>query len=204
MIPSVISADDALSSLLDGNRRFVANRMTIHRPGEPHARKSLIAGQKPFAIILCCSDSRVPPEIVFDRLKGEIFVVRVAGNVVSPIILGSIEYAADHLGCPLLMVLGHQGCGAVSAAVDACGEEHGNIGEIVKIIAPAVDKARQEATCDDKEKLVEAAVDHNIKLACQSLADQSRIIRDLANQKRLKIVSAKYNLASGEVTLLAE
>lgn len=197
-----ISADEALQKLMDGNKRFVANQMTIiDKCGEPGARQSLVAGQKPFAIILCCSDSRVPPEIIFDRSLGEIFVVRVAGNIADPVILGSIEYAADHLGSPLIMVLGHQKCGAVGAAVEAHGEPHGNIGSILKTIAPAVEKARGETKSTEKATLIEAAVNCNIGLVSKSLTEQSSLIRDLVSKNKLKIVGAKYELESGKVML---
>jgi len=113
-----------------------------------------------------CSDSRVPPEIIFDKGLGEIFVVRVAGNVLDPVVLGSIEYAAEHLGSPLVMVLGHERCGAVTAAVDAKGKPEGNIGAIIKNIAPAVKQAKNEYKGKDKAELVETAINDNAKTSC--------------------------------------
>src|SRR5208337_114109 len=121
---SSITADEALKKLLDGNRNFLANQLTIKDSSGPSTRQAVAAGQKPYAIILSCSDSRVPPEIIFDKGLGEIFVVRVAGNVPDPVILGSIEYAAEHFGSPLIVVLGHTRCGAVIAAVHAEGRPH--------------------------------------------------------------------------------
>ena len=139
-----LTADEALSKLMDGNLHFVANQITIRETSTPSIREALATGQKPFAIILACSDSRVPPEIIFDQGLGEIFVVRVAGNVPDPVILGSIEYAAEHFNCPLVMVLGHKRCGAVTAAVQSQGPPHGNIGAIIKTIAPAVKQAKKD------------------------------------------------------------
>jgi carbonic anhydrase len=197
-----ITADEALKRLLDGNQRYIANQMTIRETSTPSIRESLAAGQKPFAIILSCSDSRVPPEIVFDKGLGEIFIVRVAGNVPDPIVLGSIEYAAEHFGCPLVMVLGHKRCGAVTAAVDAHGHPHGNIGAIIKTIAPAVNQARKEAKGGSKSDLVEAAIDDNIRLVAKSLVKQSPVIKELVESGKVRIVNAKYDLDDGSVKLL--
>ena len=199
---AAITADEALQRLMDGNQRYVAYQMTGQKLSDPNTRQSLTKGQSPYAIILCCSDSRVPPEIVFDKGLGEIFVVRVAGNIPDPIILGSIEYAAEHLGSPLVVVLGHERCGAVTAAVDAKGEGEGNIGAIIKTIAPAVSLAEKEAKGKEKTEFVEATIDLNIKLVCDSLTKQSQIIKHLVDEGKLKIVGAKYDLDDGKVTLL--
>ncbi len=199
---SGITADEALSKLLDGNRHFIADQLTIKDSSGPSARRALATGQKPYAVILSCSDSRVPPEIIFDRGLGEIFVVRVAGNIPDPIILGSIEYAVEHLGCPLIMVLGHKRCGAVAAAVDAKGEQHGNLGAIIKTIEPAVRQARKEAKGSDKSDLVEAAIDNNIRLVGKSLLKQSSVIRHFVDSGKVRIVNAKYDLDDGTVNLL--
>jgi carbonic anhydrase len=205
-----VTADEALSRLLDGNKRFVESKMNACGETTVAAREKLAKGQKPYAIILSCSDSRVPPEIIFDKSLGEIFVVRVAGNVPDPVVLGSIEYAAEHLGSPLIMVLGHERCGAVTAAVDAKGKPEGNIGAIIKAIAPAVKKAKQECkeckSCDmkDKAKLVECAVDENVKLVAKNLTRQSPVIGKLVKEGKVKIVAAKYDLDDGKVTVFAK
>jgi carbonic anhydrase len=199
---SGLTADEALERLRDGNQRFRANRTTIRETSTPSIRETLATGQKPFAIILSCSDSRVPPEIIFDRGLGEIFVVRVAGNIPDPVILGSIEYAAEHFSCPLIMVLGHKRCGAVSAAVESKGHPHGNIGAIIKTITPAVKQARKDAGDLSKSDLVEAAIDNNIKLVAKSLTRQSPVIRSLVDAGRVKVVIAKYDLDDGTVRLL--
>ncbi|MGO8946009.1 MAG: carbonic anhydrase [Syntrophobacteraceae bacterium] len=197
-----LTADEALSKLMDGNLHFVANRITIRETSTPSIRESLATGQKPFAIILACSDSRVPPEIIFDQGLGEIFVVRVAGNVPDPVILGSIEYAAEHFNCPLVMVLGHKRCGAVTAAVESQGPPHGNIGAIIKTIAPAVKQAKKDVKGAGKSDLVESAIDNNIKLVAKSLLKQSPVIRSLVDEGKLKIIGAKYDLDDGKVRLL--
>ncbi len=199
-----LTADEALSKLMDGNLHFVANRITIRETSTPSIRESLATGQKPFAIILACSDSRVPPEIIFDQGLGEIFVVRVAGNVPDPVILGSIEYAAEHFNCPLVMVLGHKRCGAVTAAVESQGPPHGNIGAIIKTIAPAVKQAKKDVKGAGKSDLVESAIDNNIKLVAKSLLKQSPVIRSLVDEGKLKIIGAKYDLDDGKVRLLEE
>ena len=197
-----IDADTALKKLLDGNRSYVSNRMTMQSASGPETRQALAAGQRPYAVILSCSDSRVPPEIIFDKGLGEIFVVRVAGNIPDPIVIGSIEYAVEHFGSPLIMVLGHSRCGAVKAAVEATGHEHGGIGAIVNTISPAVRLAKEKTKGADKSRLVEAAVEMNVRLTAKSLVEHSKTIRSLVDSGKIKIVGAKYDLDDGMVKLL--
>ena len=205
-----VTADESLQMLMAGNKRYVEGKMAACTESNAASREKLAKGQKPYAIILSCSDSRVPPELIFDQSLGEIFVVRVAGNVPDPIVLGSIEYAAEHIGSPLILVLGHKRCGAVTATVEADGKGEGNIGEIVKAIAPALGKvkerckAHKECEKKDKEKLVECVVDENAKLAASNLVKQSKIIAELVKEGKVKIVSAKYDLDDGKVTLFEE
>ncbi len=207
-----VSPDEALQKLIDGNKRYVENKMSSSTLCDLNARTALAKSQKPYAIILCCSDSRVPPEIIFDKGLGEIFVVRVAGNVPDPVVLGSIEYAAEHLGSPLVMVLGHERCGAVKATVESKGKSTGskNIDAIVKTVAPAIKNAAKdceackgEAKCADSKKadFVECVVDANAKRIAAGLTSQSKILRHLAAEKKIKIVAAKYDLDDGLVTL---
>jgi carbonic anhydrase len=207
-----VSPDDALQKLMDGNKRYVENQMTGTKLCDLSTRTSLAKSQKPYAIILTCSDSRVPPEILFDKGLGEIFVIRVAGNVPDPIVLGSIEYAAEHLGSPLIMVLGHERCGAVKATVDAKGKSSGskNIDAIVKAVAPSVKSAAKDCqACKDdkkcadtkKEEFVECVVDANAKNVAAGLTKSSKIISHLLHEKKIKIVAAKYDLDDGIVTL---
>ena len=204
-----VTADEALERLMQGNKRFLERTMTACAVSNNIAREKLAKSQSPYAIILSCSDSRVPPEIIFDRALGEIFVVRVAGNVPDPIILGSIEYAAEHLGSPLIMVLGHERCGAVKATVDANGKGKGNIGAIVWSIAPALNKVKADCKAHknckemDNATLVERVVDENVREVAVNLTKQSKVIRELVREGKVKIVTAKYDLDDGTVTILA-
>jgi len=200
-----VAPDEALSRLLNGNQRFVESQTKACGEATAAAREKLANVQKPYAIILACSDSRVPPEIIFDLTIGEIFVVRVAGNVPDRTVLGSIEYAADKLGSHLIMVLGHERCGAVAAAVDAKGKTEGNIGAIIKKITPAVERAEEKCKSNnekDKAKLVECAVDENVKLVARNLTRQSPVIAKLVKEGKVKIVVAKYELSHGKVSVL--
>ncbi|RII27728.1 MAG: carbonic anhydrase [Geobacter sp.] len=197
-----ISAEEAWQKLLDGNKRYIESKMAACSESTPSARESLTKGQKPYAIILSCSDSRLPPEIIFDKSMGEIFVIRVAGNIIDPVVLGSIEYGAEHLGSPLIVVLGHERCGAVTAAVEAKGKPEGNIGALIKAIAPAVKQAQKEAAGKDKAELVETASNDNIRLVAASIPKKSPIIKHLLKEGKVKIVMAKYDLDDGKVTKL--
>jgi carbonic anhydrase len=207
-----LSPDEALQKLMDGNKRYVENKLTNVAKIDSATRTSLAKSQKPYAIILSCSDSRVPPELVFDKGLGEIFVVRVAGNIPDPVVLGSIEYAAEHLGSPLVMVLGHERCGAVTATVDAKGKSTGsaNIDAIVKAIEPNVklaardcDACKGEKRCAEtkKSEFVECVIDANVKNVAAGLTKRSKILKHLVEEKKVKIVAAKYDLDDGTVTL---
>ena len=208
-----ISPDEALLKLLDGNKQFVENKLTNYSRCDTAVRAALANSQKPYAIVLSCSDSRVPPEIIFDKALGEIFVVRVAGNIPDPVVLGSIEYAAEHLGSQLIMVLGHERCGAVKATVESKGKSTGskNIDAIVKTVATSVNAAskncaacRGNAKCAENKtgEFVECLVDANAKRVAASLTERSPILKHLAEEKKIKIVAAKYDLDDGLVTLL--
>jgi len=199
--PAVVkTGDEALRLLKDGNARFAGDELAIKDTGEER-REELAGGQKPFAIILSCSDSRVPPELVFDQGLGDLFIVRVAGNVVDPIALGSIEYAAEHLHTPLLVVMGHSKCGAVTAAFE--GEElPPNIAAIAKKISPAVKVAK--AGHGEEEELIEAAVTENVKEVIKDIEKNSPILKELAESGKIKIIGAKYELETGEVEFLKE
>lgn len=207
-----LSPDEALQKLLDGNRNFVENKLTNAAMSDAATRASLAKSQKPYAIILTCSDSRVPPEIVFDKGLGELFVVRVAGNIPDPVVLGSIEYAAEHLGSPLIMVLGHERCGAVTAAVDARGKSSGsaNIDAILNEINPTFmaaekdcDACKGEKNCAEtmKNAFVECVIDTNAKTVAADLTAKSMILQHLAEKQTIRIVAAKYDLDDGTVTL---
>jgi carbonic anhydrase len=207
-----VSPDEALQMLMDGNQRYVDNHTTGSKLCDLTTRTGLAKSQHPYAIILTCSDSRVPPEIIFDKGLGEIFVIRVAGNVADPVVLGSIEYAAEHLGSPLVLVLGHERCGAVTATVDAKGKSTGspNIDAFVKAIAPNIKAATKECEvckgdkkCAEtrKSEFVECLIDTNAKTVAANLTKKSKILSHLLHEKKIKIVAAKYDLDDGKVIL---
>ncbi|GAW32237.1 carbonic anhydrase [Carboxydocella sp. JDF658] len=197
--PEIIkNPDEALNLLKDGNARFASDKVLPDNLGDERREELKKNGQHPFAIIVSCSDSRVPPEIVFDQALGDLFVVRVAGNVVDPVATGSVEYAAEHLGTPLIVVLGHEKCGAVTAAVKG-GEAPGSIGSIVEKIKPSVEKAKATGLAGDQ--LVEKTAELNVEASMVEL-EKSPIIKELVEQGKLKIVGAKYHLGSGQVEWL--
>lgn len=193
--PAGPTPDAVLGQLKAGNARFVAGK-----PAHPDAtvarRKELTQGQHPKAAILGCADSRVPPELIFDEGLGDLFVVRVAGNVADPIDVGSVEYAAEHLGTQLVVVLGHHSCGAVKATADSGGKAEGNIGAIVAEIAPAVEQAKASP---GKEGLVNDAVHFNARRAAAALKERSPILAKLLEEGKLKVVVGIYDLESGKV-----
>ncbi|HZS03858.1 MAG TPA: carbonic anhydrase [Blastocatellia bacterium] len=194
---------EALQKLIAGNRRFVAHRM--QRPNDSIARRVDLAknGQRPFAIILSCSDSRVPPEVVFDKGLGDLFVVRVAGNVANDAVIGSIEYAAEHLGAKLVLVLGHESCGAVSAAIANNREAH--VAALVDAIKPAVDKvnaSQPEARKPSQAEHTAQVVKANVELVASQLKASDPVLAKMVREGELKIVGGYYNLKSGRVDLL--
>jgi len=196
-----ISADEALRILKAGNARYVEGK--LQHPHQDRVRRALTAaqGQHPLATILTCSDSRTPPEIIFDQGIGDIFVVRVAGNVAATDEIGSIEYAVDHLAVPLVMVLGHSQCGAVSAVVDNA-KLPPNIASLVAPIKPAVDKAREANPDAAKDVLLKAAITNNVWQAIEDMLRQSPIIREKARDNQVQVVGALYDLDSGQVQWL--
>jgi len=184
----------ALALLKDGHARYVSGA-PLAKDISQARRSELAKGQKPFAVILTCSDSRVPPEVVFDQALGDLFVVRTAGNVVDPVVLGSIEYAVEHLGAPLVVVMGHTSCGAVKATVEG-GEAPGSIGAITKLIAPAVEQAKAEGTRDSA--FAEKSADNNVELQLAAVGG-SKILEEKVKSQQLEIVGAKYDIESGMV-----
>jgi carbonic anhydrase len=197
--PSTVSADEALKLLLAGNQRFVAGSLKSVTQDELAQRRAELAqGQKPFAIVVCCSDSRVGPEIVFDQELGNVFVVRTAGEVLDAAGIGSIEYAVAHLGSPLLVVLGHEHCGAVAAAV-ADAKEPGHIASIVKAIRPAVARTRAEPG-DPLQNAVRA----NVQDVAAQLRHMGPVISEAVKSGRLKVTGAVCSLTSGKVELVPD
>jgi carbonic anhydrase len=191
-----VSADAALAELKAGNAHHVAHRYT-HPHQTLERQRELASGQHPHAQVLSCADSRVPPEVVFDQGLGDLFVVRVAGNVATDSELGSLEYGALHLHVPLLVVLGHQHCGAVTAAVEG-GEAEGHIASLVTLIRPAV-----EATKGMPGDPVDNAVKANVQMTVKKLRS-SPIFAELIAGGKLKIVGAVYSLDTGKVTWLED
>lgn len=190
-----VRAESALQILLAGNARFVSGK-PIHPDQSPKRRAELAQGQKPFAIILTCADSRVAPELYFDQGLGDLFVLRNAGNILDDHMLGSLEYAVEHLGVGLVLVVGHTKCGAVAAAV-AGGHAPGHIASIVEAIAPAVTQAR-ELSGD----LMDNSVIANARLVAEELRHCPPILIKAVEAGHLLVLAARYDLASGRVQVL--
>lgn len=195
--PAVAPAE-AISKLKEGNGRYTSGN--LQHPGQTTERRAELAkDQHPFAVILSCSDSRVPPEIVFDQGLGDLFVVRVAGNVIDDHGLGSIEYAVDHLGARLIVVLGHQSCGAVKAAketIAAKGKAPGHIQSLVTAIKPVV-----EATAKDD---LDTTVKANVKHVVQALRSSTPILKAKVDSGEVQVIGGYYSLDTGAVSLLDE
>jgi carbonic anhydrase len=198
----MIPASDALRRLQDGNQRYVAGRLKKVAEPSQDQRRELAGGQTPFAVVLGCSDSRVPVETVFDQGLGDLFVVRVAGNIVASSQVGSVEFAAQVFGTRLVVVLGHSNCGAVKATLDglrAAGERpspglHSIVARIEPVVAPLLAAGETEG-----EELVDAAVKANVHASVDELIRQSEILQQLAAEDGLVVVGAEYSLDSGEV-----
>ncbi|MBL8750219.1 MAG: HAMP domain-containing protein [Planctomycetes bacterium] len=202
--PAVCQQDTTalLSKLLADNARFASDGTTV-----PHGarRRELAGGQHPRVVVVTCADSRVAPELVFDRDLGELFVVRVAGNVVEPADVGSIEYAVEHLGASLLVVMGHEKCGAVKATVDVVasgGQAHGGIGAIVDRIRPAVEETRSRGVAADQ--LLDACIRTNIAHQIREVLATSDIVRGAVTEKKVAIAGLCYSLTSGQVEVVWE
>lgn len=192
---------EALDRLRAGNARFVANELSLKIDG--FERSKLASGQQPFAVILGCSDSRVPVEVVFDQGLGELFVIRVAGNIVAPSQIGSIEFAAQNFGTQLVVVMGHTGCGAIEATIDElqrpAEKQSRNIAAIVERIRPSVVDLIESGEGSTREELMRNAVRANVRYSVNALRHGSEIIEGLISSGELLIVGAKYSLQTGEV-----
>jgi carbonic anhydrase len=186
---------DSQKKLLDGNKRYVDANLT-HPDQTVQRRIDIAKAQHPFAAIVSCSDSRVPPEIIFDQGLGDLFVIRLAGNILDVAALGSLEYAVEHLGVKYIMVLGHERCGAVEATVKG-GEAPGHIGSLVKAIKPAVDKVKNKPG-----DLVDNAVIANVERVVQKLKSSAPILKELVEKGELTITGARYDLDDGKVKIL--
>jgi len=197
------NADEALKALMEGNKRFVDSMKK--GPGRSAERRKEVAlGQNPFVSILACADSRVAPEIIFDQGIGDLFVVRVAGNIVNPTnygIQGSLEFGVLALGTPLIMVMGHSACGAVAGAIEALQDGTqfpGSINNIVQTIEPAVVKAKGE-----KGDLLHNSIIANVQIGVDKLTNSDPVISDLVKKGKVKVVGANYDLKTGEVKLIS-
>ncbi len=197
--PAELSAkpEDIWAELIEGNRRFVAGTPRL-RPLVP-IRQELAGGQHPKVVILGCSDSRVSPTLIFDETLGDLFVIRTAGNVADAIALGSIEYAVEHLHVQVLVVLGHEKCGAVTAVVSGMPTPTRNLEAIVRKIAPAVRQLRGTATGD---RLVHLAVEANVRQSAKDIVANSPIVRRAIGAGTFTIIQAVYQLQTGEVIRL--
>jgi carbonic anhydrase len=199
----MIDALEALERLQAGNRRFVADDGVRGVLPDKKRRDELVAGQAPFAIILGCSDSRVPAEIVFDQGLGDLFVIRVAGNIVAPSLIGSVEFAAAEFGTRLVVVLGHSNCGAVSATVselERTSENRSpNLQAIVDRIRPSVETLMETDLRHDRDALIHHAVRANIRASASHLRHGSKILEQLIQEDGLLVVGAEYSLETGIV-----
>jgi carbonic anhydrase len=189
---STITPDAALQELMEGNRRFAGKRMTAHEQDLEILKRNTIDKQEPFAALLSCADSRVPVELVFDQTIGHLFVTRIAGNVVTPEIIASLEYGVAVLGTKVILVMAHSNCGAVKATIQS-KEVPGQISALFPHIQPAVDLAGSN---------VEAATKANAKIQTALLREASTVISSFANQGKLKVVAGYFDIASGTATLL--
>lgn len=200
---SMISAIEALDRLQAGNHRFALGAHERDTAIDRVRRLETVAGQEPFAIILGCSDSRVPAEIVFDQGLGDLFVIRVAGNIVAPSQIGSIEFAAEAFGTRLVVVMGHTGCGAVSATLDQLRRplenRSPNLHSIVSRIRPSVQILFQTELRDRPEELMQLAVRANVRASVNQLRNSSQILERLIQSNDLLVVGAEYSLETGVV-----
>ena len=192
MAQSKLTPDAALSELMEGNKRFTSGKLTAHEQDLAILKQHTEEKQEPFAAVLSCADSRVPVELLFDQSIGHIFVTRVAGNLITPELIGSLEYGAAVLGTKVIVVMGHSNCGAVKAAIQG-KEVPGQISSLFPHIQPAVDQAGHD---------LEAAIKANAKIQATLLSQSSTVISGMVKSGSVKVTSAFYDLGSGKVTLL--
>ena len=204
----MITANEALQRLQEGNKRFVSGVRSIDSLVKQMQRQDFVDGQAPFAIILGCSDSRVPAELVFDQGLGDLFVIRVAGNIVAPSQVGSVEFAVSQFGMPLVVVLGHSMCGAVKATLEEIkrpsDQTSSNVLSIVSRIRPSVELLLETDLHDDPEHLLKAAIRSNTLASTNSLRHGSQMLEQLILEDRLAIVAAEYSLETGVVEFITD
>jgi carbonic anhydrase len=196
----MISAQEALTRLREGNRRFVSSQSTSNQ----EYRASLVSGQEPFAIVLGCSDSRVPAELVFDQGFGDLFVIRVAGNIVAPSQIGSVEFAAARFGTRLVIVMGHSQCGAITATLEELSgraeTSSRNLRSIVTRVRPSVEAVLSGQPAADLSVLMPAAIRANVRASANHLRHGSELLERLIEEEGLLVVGAEYSLETGIVT----
>src|SRR5262245_10155478 len=204
----MIPAAEALERLREGNRRFAAGSRRATLPSSPEEWAALAKGQQPFAIILGCSDSRVPAEIVFDQGLGDLFVIRVAGNIVAPSQIGSVEFAAERFGTRLVVIMAHTQCGAIEATIEAVSSEHDpasrNILSIVNRMRPNIESLVMTDLAIDPVRLRREATRAHVRACVNHLRHGSEIIERLADKEGLVIIGAELELATGQVTFFEE
>ncbi len=202
----MIPANEALQRLKDGNRQFVAERGGGNGQISESRRRELVTGQEPFAIILGCSDSRVPAEIVFDQGLGDLFVIRVAGNIVAPSQIDSIEFSAARHQNRLVVVLGHSQCGAILATIEELSrpseDQSRNLRSIVDRVRPSVEALMDTEIANNPDELVRRAVRNNIRMSVNQLRRGSKVLEHLIEHEGLRIVGAEYSLETGVVEFL--
>lgn len=195
--------DEAIAQLSAGNQRFVSGNVEMPHQDQGRRCDTYANGQHPFAAVLSCADSRVPVELVFDQGIGDLFVVRVAGNVATASEIGSLEYGVEHLGVPVIVVLGHGKCGAVTAAMGpGGGEVSPSLGLVLHAISPAVERARENNPKLKGDALLNACIRTNVQQQVDGLIDKSEVIRKAMGSGKLKVVGAVYDLHGGQVTYL--
>ena len=199
----MISAHEALERLRQGNQRFAADARSPQELAYTRRRAELAAGQEPFAAILGCSDSRVPVEIVFDQSLGDLFVIRVAGNIVAPSQIGSVEFAAERYGTRLVVVLGHSSCGVIQATIEQLRRttvsESPHVSSIINRVRPVVQGVLETDVSDDPEALVRQAVRANVRASADHLRHGSQVIESLIESEGLLVIGAEYSLETGVV-----
>lgn len=195
----MISGSEALAQLKAGNHRFVQDSEDRGAAASPARVKDLTQGQEPFAIILGCADSRVPAEIVFDQGLGDLFVIRVAGNIVEPSLIGSVEYAAQFLGTPLVVVLGHSSCGAIAATLGDIDEPNADLSPNLRAIVDRIRPAVEAVSETDADARSARAVRANVSASVQQLSQGSEVLKKLIQENNLLVVGAEYSLETGKV-----
>jgi carbonic anhydrase len=202
-VSNIVPAHEALSRLREGNQRYASNVRSLESLLSHTRRADMAAGQQPFAIVLGCSDSRVPAEVVFDQGLGDLFVIRVAGNIVAPSQVGSVEFAAARCGSRLVVVMGHSQCGVILATIESIenpgATESQNLRSIVDRVRPQVEGIIQARSASDPKELVRQAVRANVRASANHLRHGSPVLEQLIANEGLLVVGAEYSLDTGEV-----